>query len=56
MQNFSRSFLTLALLAVVLSFGLTACQKSEQPPAAEGKSTNATPEKNSEHPEHPKNN
>jgi len=54
MKKNSRTVLALALLALLASLGLTACQKSEPPPAAQDQATNAAPEKTPDHPEHPK--
>jgi hypothetical protein len=54
MKTIYRTFLALALLAVLVSLGLTACEKPEPPPAPSDQPTNAAPAKAPDHPEHPK--
>jgi len=44
MKKTCRTVLAFVLLALLASLGLTACQKSEPPPAATDQATNAAPD------------
>ena len=54
MKETHQKFMRLALVAALASFGLTACQKSDETPSKPDQPTNSEPAKKAEHPEHPK--
>jgi len=53
MKKTSQKFMFVALVAVLASLCLTACQKSDEPSSDTGAATNSETPKQPEHPEHP---